>query len=149
MGNGLATEEAVRRLLLLMPRIVGRAKRLPMPEVLQQMDLAPRHLALLAYLQHEGALGVGALAERLEVAPTTVSLMVADLFRAGVVERTEDERDRRRRLVSLAPEYVAAVDEWLGGSAETWARVLGGLTAAQRRLVVDVLESYEAALGGP
>src|SRR5882757_8776245 len=50
-SDGPAVNEAVRTLLLLMPRLVGRAKRLPIPPALQGLDLAPRHLALLAHLE--------------------------------------------------------------------------------------------------
>src|SRR5258708_21516426 len=68
-------------MLLLRPRLVGRAKRLRVPATLRVLDLAPRHLPLLAYLQYDGPLTVNQLADRLEVAPTTVSLMVGDLSR--------------------------------------------------------------------
>src|SRR5215467_2369980 len=90
------TAQAVRSMLLLMPRLVGRAKRLPVPEALRGMDLAPRHLALLAYLQYEGPLTVSQLSDRLEVASTTVSLMISDLSRRGILTRAEDDADRRR-----------------------------------------------------
>src|SRR3954452_6847616 len=111
--DGLSVDEGVRTLLLLMPRLVGRAKRLPVPESLRSLDLAPRHLSLLAYLLFDGPLSVNELAARLEVAPTTVSLMVGDLSRKGVVERREDEADRRRTLVSIAAANQDAVDAWL------------------------------------
>jgi len=48
--SGLSVDAASRALLLLTPRLVGRAKRLPVPVELQSYDLAPRHLSLLAYL---------------------------------------------------------------------------------------------------
>ena len=102
-SDEMTTAQAVRSMLLLMPRLVGRAKRLPVPRALQDMDLAPRHLALLAYLQYEGPLTVSELADRLEVAPTTVSLMVGDLSRSGILTREEDDADRRRRIVAIAP----------------------------------------------
>lgn len=146
MGSGLSTDEAVRALLLLMPRLVGRAKRLPMPDVLRELDLAPRHLSLFAQLQYAGPLTVGELAERLEVAPTTVSLMVAELSRRGVLQRREDDADRRRRIVEIAPHMAAAVEDWLGASAHAWASALGDLTADQRRTVVRALLDYEKAL---
>jgi DNA-binding MarR family transcriptional regulator len=146
-ADGMTTDQAVRSMLLLMPRLVGRAKRLPMPEALQTLDLAPRHLSLLAYLQHDGSLTVGQLAERLEIAPTTVSLMVSDLSRRGVVTREEDDADRRRRLVAIAPEYVKAIDEWLAGSALAWAEILADLTPAERATIVRTMRAYETALG--
>ena len=64
-SDNMTTAQAVRSMLLLMPRLVGRAKRLPVPAALRGMDLAPRHLALLAYLQYDGPLTVSELADRL------------------------------------------------------------------------------------
>jgi DNA-binding MarR family transcriptional regulator len=92
-------------------------------------------------------LTVSQLAGRLEVAPTTVSLMVAELSRAGVLVRREDDADRRRRIVAIAPDYAAAIETWLSGSARAWTQAVEGLTPAQRRTVVDVLRTYEEALG--
>jgi DNA-binding MarR family transcriptional regulator len=145
-SDEMTTAQAVRSMLLLMPRLVGRAKRLPVPRALQGMDLAPRHLALLAYLQYEGPLMVSELADRLEVAPTTVSLMVGDLSRSGILTREEDDADRRRRIVAIAPDYAAPITEWLSGSAAAWTEVLEALTPAQRSTIVAAMRAYEAAL---
>ncbi|WP_206061597.1 MarR family transcriptional regulator [Nonomuraea basaltis] len=146
-ADGMTTDQAVRSMLLLMPRIVGRAKRLPVPEALRTLDLAPRHLSLLAYLQYDGSLTVSQLAERLEIAPTTVSLMVGDLSRRGVLTREEDDVDRRRRVVAIAPQYVEPIREWLAGSALTWAEVLADLTPAERATIVRTMRAFETALG--
>ena len=145
-ASEMTTAQAVRSMLLLMPRLVGRAKRLPVPKALQSMDLAARHLALLAYLQYEGPLTVSELADRLEVAPTTVSLMVGDLSRRGILTREEDDADRRRRIVAIAPDYAAPIAEWLSGSAAAWTEVLEALTPAQRSTIVATMRAYEAAL---
>ena len=145
-SDNMTTAQAVRSMLLLMPRLVGRAKRLPVPAALWGMDLAPRHLALLAYLQYDGPLTVSELADRLEVAPTTVSLMVGDLSRRGVLTREEDDADRRRRIVAIAPDYAAPITEWLSGSAAAWTEVLEALTPAQRATIVATMRAYEAAL---
>jgi DNA-binding MarR family transcriptional regulator len=144
--NEMTTAQAVRSMLLLMPRLVGRAKRLPIPTALRRLDLAPRHLALLAYLQYDGPLTVSQLAARLEVAPTTVSLMVGDLSRHGILTREEDDADRRRRIVSIAPGFAAPITEWLSGSATAWTKVLTALTSAERATVVDTMRAFEAAL---
>ncbi|MER7277395.1 MarR family transcriptional regulator [Dactylosporangium sp. NPDC000244] len=142
-----SVDDAVRTLLLLMPRMVGRAKRTPPPPELASFNLAPRHLSLLSYLLLEGALGVGELAARLEVAPATVSLMVGDLSRKGVLRRREDDADRRRTIVSIAPEHHAAIDGWLGRGAAAWRVALGPLSDEQRALVVSTLLAFERALG--
>ncbi|MEV6150767.1 helix-turn-helix domain-containing protein [Nonomuraea sp. NPDC052129] len=146
-ADGMTTDQAVRSMLLLMPRMVGRAKRLPVPEALRTLDLAPRHLSLLAYLQYDGSLTVSQLAERLEIAPTTVSLMVGDLSRRGVLTREEDDADRRRRVVAIAPQYVEPIREWLSGSALAWTEVLSDLTPSERATIVRTMRAYETALG--
>ncbi|PRX98972.1 MarR family winged helix-turn-helix transcriptional regulator [Allonocardiopsis opalescens] len=145
--DGLSVEDGVRTMLLLMPRMVGRAKRLPPPEALRSLNLAPRHLSLLAYLLFDGALGVNELAARLEVAPATVSLMVADLSRRGVVERREDDADRRRTIVSITAESRPDVEGWLAAGATAWRTALEPLSPAERRTVVDALLAYERAVG--
>jgi len=144
---GTGVDDAIRTLLLLMPRMVGRAKRLPVPRELHSLALAPRHLSLLAYLLFDGEASVNELAERLEVAPTTVSLMVGELSRKGVLERREDQADRRRKLVGITAERRPAIDAWLGQSAQAWRRALEPLTAAERRTFVETLAAYERHLG--
>jgi DNA-binding MarR family transcriptional regulator len=144
-GGELEVDEAVRALLLLMPQLVGRAKRTPPPAELAGLALGPRHLSLLSYLLLDGPMTVNDLAAQLEVAPTTVSLMIADLGRAGIVERREDPDDRRRRIVSITDAGRPAIEGWLGRGAAAWREALQPLTPAQRHLVVDTLRAYERA----
>ncbi len=145
-GSDLSVDDAIRALLLLMPRIVGRAKRISTPDELRSLALAPRHLSLLSYLLFDGPMTVNELATRLEVAPTTVSLMVGELSRKGVLERREDEADRRRRIVSITDEKRPAIESWLARGATAWHDALEPLTPAQRRMFVDTLRAYELGI---
>lgn len=145
-GSGPDVDEAIRALLLLMPRMVGRVKRIRIPEELQTLSLAPRHLSLLAYLLFDGPMSVNELATRLEIAPTTVSLMVGELSRKGILERQEDESDRRRKIISIADKHRDAINGWLGRGATAWRRALSPLTARQRRMFIDTLAAYEDGL---
>lgn len=139
---------AVRELLLLMPRLVGRVKKIPVPEVLRSFALAPRHFSLLSYLLVDGPMTVNELATRLDIAPTTASLLVGDLSRKGILQRREDEADRRRRIVDIADDQRSAITAWLAPGAAAWRTALAPLTPQQRRTVVDTLLRYEAAVGG-
>ncbi|MGV9292814.1 MULTISPECIES: MarR family winged helix-turn-helix transcriptional regulator [Amycolatopsis] len=140
---GPTVEDGVRELLLLMPRIVGRAKRTPPPPELDDVTLAPRHLSLLAYLLFDGPMTVNELAGRLEIAPTTASLMIGDLSRQGVLERTEDPDDRRRTIVSIHEDKRPAVDAWLARGAKAWQEALSPLSPSERALVIKTLKAYE------
>lgn len=86
------------------------------------------------------------MAERLEVAPTTVSLVVAELSRKGVLERREDERDRRRRIVGITEVKRPAIDAWPARGARAWRVALEPLTPDQRRVFVETSKACEDAL---
>jgi DNA-binding MarR family transcriptional regulator len=146
VGSGLGVDDAIRALLLLMPRMVGRVKRIRIPDELQSLSLAPRHLSLLSYLLFDGPMTVNELAARLEVAPTTVSLMVGELSRKGILERQEDEADRRRRIVSITEKRRSAIDRWLAQGATAWRSALKPLTPDQRQMFVDTLRAYELGI---
>lgn len=147
-ANEFGVDDAVRALLLLMPRLVGRVKRLPIPAELRSLELSPRHLSLLSYLLFDGPMTVNELAERLEVAPTTVSLMVGELSRKDVLTRREDEQDRRRRIVTISEAMRPAIEAWLAKGATAWRRALEPLTAEQRQLFVQTLRRYEQEVEG-
>lgn len=144
-AGGLDVEDGIRAMLLLMPRMVGRTKKLPPPESLSGFALAPRHLSLLGYLVFDGPMPVNALAERLEVAPTTVSLMVGDLSRQGILERRADDADRRRTIVAIAPAHVDAIHGWLARGANAWRTALDPLTPDERRVFIETFRRYEEA----
>jgi DNA-binding MarR family transcriptional regulator len=142
----MEVEDGIRALLLLMPRVVGRAKRLGVPKELESFSLAPRHLSLLAYLLFDGPMTVNELASRLEVTPATVSLMVSELGRQGILDRQPDEADRRRTIVSIAAAHETAIKQWLGRGAQAWRKALEPLSPDERRMFVDTLLAYEREL---
>ncbi|MEV4568717.1 MarR family transcriptional regulator [Nonomuraea sp. NPDC049419] len=146
MSTPEPADDAVRALMLVMPRLIGRAKRTPPPEELRSLDLAPRHLSLLSMLLLDGPLTVSQLAGKLGVAPTTVSLVVSELSRKGVLERREDDADRRRRIIDISQASRPAISQWLSPGARAWRRALAPLTDEQRRLFVDTLLAYESAI---
>jgi DNA-binding MarR family transcriptional regulator len=145
-------DAAIRDLLVLMPRMVGRAKRIPVPAELQSMALAPRHLSLLSNLLFDGAMTINEMAGRLALAPTTVSLMAGELSAKGVLVRRDDPGDRRRKIIDISPERRPAVSAWLSRGAVAWRRALEPLTPEQRRMFVATLHAYEQGYddsGGP
>lgn len=104
------TGDAARQLLLAFSRLLrGKRQEGDLPVQLREMvhrgELAPRHLAALAIVVLEGPLTVTELAHREGLALTTASLLVSQLAEAGLVERREDAVDRRRTVVSVAPEH--------------------------------------------
>ena len=89
--------------------------------------LSPRHIAALEQLL-AAPLTVGELASRLGLTLPTVSGVLADLDRAGFIERHPDPADRRRTIVQVIPAQATLITQWLDGAAKPIARVLDQLS---------------------
>jgi DNA-binding MarR family transcriptional regulator len=114
----------VHELLVLMGRVMPALKGQDCPPppafaaVLEEGreghgGLGPRHGSVLVLIALEGDLSVSELARRMGLSVSTVSLMVGELSRAGLVERSEDERDRRRTLVRLHQDHARELQQWM------------------------------------
>ncbi len=147
-----SVEEGVRELMKLLPQVMGGLKRSGAPtppglvERFQQTSLGPRHIPALAYLAVDGPLSVTELRDRLGVTLTTASLMVTELNRQGLVDRREDDADRRRTIVSIAAEYREAVDGWLASRAEPVRCTLERLSPEARGHFVGAMRILDEEL---
>jgi hypothetical protein len=67
-----------------------------------------------------------------ELSLSATSLMVGELSRAGLLERAEDEHDRRRTIVRIPDEYRDSVDAWLQVRLDPLRRTLERLSPRAR-----------------
>ena len=102
-------------------------------------DIAPSHARALGVLDAEGAIRLRDLAERLRVAPRTVTEVVDVLAERGLAERKPDPDDRRATLVELTDEgrrVHGAIHAARDASAQEF---FSGLPAADRSELRRVL----------
>jgi len=131
------------RLAGIFPRVIRGLRRhqeRAAPE--SSAALGPRHIAALQELL-AGPVGVGDLAYRLALTLPTVSGVIADLDRAGFVERRTDSLDRRRTIVEIAPGGRCSVESWLEGSVAPLARVLAALEPQERVAFLKAMDLLE------
>jgi DNA-binding MarR family transcriptional regulator len=107
--------------------------------------LSPRHVAALEQLLG-GPVTVGDLASRLGLTLPTVSGVLADLDRAGFIERRPDPADRRRTIVQVIPARAALIGEWLDGAAKPLARVLDKLSPSEQETFLKAMDLLEDEL---
>ncbi|MFD6948517.1 MarR family transcriptional regulator [Nocardiopsis sp. TSRI0078] len=123
-----------------------------MPEDLRRLftenRLTARHGAVLAQLSHGQELGVSELSSRLDVGLSTVSELVGDLSRAGLVERRNDPANRRRVLVSLAREHRELMRAFVERRARPLLRTFERLSPSQREGFAAGLEAWAHELHG-
>jgi DNA-binding MarR family transcriptional regulator len=93
---------------------------------------------------------IGALADRLDLDPSTLSRNLRSLERAGLVEIAMVEKDQRRRAVWLtergARRLQAAVDAWRSAN-DGLTRALGRTRLRQLRDLEALLDRHPAVSG--
>jgi DNA-binding MarR family transcriptional regulator len=136
-----SVEQDLRELVRLFGSVVHGLKRGPegstevplvLREAFEQSPLGPRHAPVLMTVTFEGPLSVSELAERLGLTVGTTSLLVGELNRAGLLDRAEDERDRRRTIVQLPPAHREDMDAWARQRLEPMRRALERMSSQQR-----------------
>jgi DNA-binding MarR family transcriptional regulator len=122
-------------------------------EAAEGAGLGPRHAApvlTLAFADEE-TLSVSELSQRIGLSLASTSQLVGELSRAGLVERTEDERDRRRTLVRLPDAYRPHIQALLEDHIAPMQRTLERLSPQAREHFLDgfrVLRDEVAQPGG-
>jgi|ERR1700680_4477837 DNA-binding MarR family transcriptional regulator len=76
-------------------------------------SLGKRHMPALLAVATAGPISVTDLAKRLGLLLSSTSTIVGELSRAGLLERAEDDDDRRRTIVCLHEDYREAMGAWL------------------------------------
>ena len=134
------------RLMQLFPRVV-RGMRRWQDHAAPPAPISPRHIAALEQIRG-GPVTVGDLAARLGLTLPTVSGVLADLDRAGLVERHPDPADRRRTIVEIIPAQATLIGEWLDGAAKPLARVLDKLSPSEQEAFLKAMNLLETELRG-
>jgi DNA-binding MarR family transcriptional regulator len=142
--GGEPVEAALTELLRLVPPVLAALKHAPPPpesvrRVFEQASLGPRHRPAVMAVALEGEMSVSRLAERIGLSLSTTSLLVGELSRAGLLERSEDDGDRRRTLVRLNSSYRDEASEWLAERLVPFRRTLERLSPRAR---ADFLEGW-------
>ena len=133
-----ALDTEAREILQLLAQVMSCFKRSgaqppqELREAAHRAELGPRHAAPLLALSFEAELSVSELAERLGLSLPATSQLVGELSRAGLLDRSEDERDRRVTLVRLPEAHRQAVQALLLHQAEPVRRTLERLSPRAR-----------------
>jgi DNA-binding MarR family transcriptional regulator len=133
------------RLMQLFPRVIRGMRRWQDRAAPAPAPLSSRHVAALDQIRG-GPLSVGELAARLGLSLPTVSGVLADLDRAGLVERHADPADRRRTIVEVVPGQASLIGQWLDGAARPLARVLDKLTPGEQAAFLKAMDLLETEL---
>ncbi len=101
-------------------------------DAIERPPLGKRHMPALLAVAAAGPISVSDLAKRLGLLLSSTSTIVGQLSRAGLLERSEDDEDRRRTIVRLHEEYRVAMEAWLDMAMEPVRSALEQLSPQAR-----------------
>lgn len=102
-------------------------------------DLPEAQIELLRALAAEGSLGTKVVADRLRIAPSTVSNLVKTMVASGLVERAADRADQRAVILTPTPAALDLLDRYDRASTAALEGALAALPAADRAALRDAL----------
>jgi DNA-binding MarR family transcriptional regulator len=106
----------------------------------------PQVLFLTRLRQAGGSTG-SELAERLNMSLPATSQMVDRLFKQGLLSRTEDDGDRRRKRLAVTATAERLLDRLIRARAAEYAKGTARLSPALRRELATVLAKAMRELG--
>lgn len=93
-----------------------------------------------------GPMAAGEIAAAMHITSGSITSLVDTLVKAGLVERTAHQGDRRKVLVSLTPAGVALLDEALPEIQQLVKVLFGGLDEDERRQFLALSQRAYASI---
>lgn len=132
----LTTPELCAREILDVTPTIIQALRVQM-RAEREHDLSVPQFRTLAFLSRHPGSSLSAAAEFIGLTLPTMSVLVDGLVQRGLVDRTTDQHDRRRVLLTLTDAGAQQHRRALDGAAAWLVEVLKPLDEADRRVVVQ------------
>ncbi len=143
MQRSQRAERLLSSLAILGPHLEARPGR---DEIPSEIGVGAAR-ALWAVAAAKRRIGVGELADALEVPLPRASRLLGDLEAHGLVERRRDPRDRRRVEVALTPEGHRLAAVWKAAQSVRLHALLDVLGARDAENLVRIFERAAARLG--
>lgn len=140
----LAVADGVGSQLIRLVRLVERNRdryRAEHPGALERATYI-----LLVHLVKDGPRRSGALAEAVHSDPSTISRQVAQLVRAGYIERTADPVDGRATLLAATSEGRRVFEESRRARTENIALMLSSWPESDREQLAELLARFTTEL---
>jgi len=96
--------------------------------------------SIMMQLHHKGPCGLSEISERFEVSPAAASQLAEKLVQSGLVQRDEDPRDRRAKLLNLTKKGSELIQQGIEERYLWMNELAGKLTADERVQISEALD---------
>ncbi|MEV6409792.1 MarR family transcriptional regulator [Streptomyces bobili] len=139
--------DAVTRAVLTASRVLVAVSARSLAEVEERVTLP--QFRMLVVLSTRGATKLVALADLLQVAPSTAMRMVDRLIAAGLADRQHNPRNRRETLLQLTEEGRRTVEDVTARRRAEIAVIVERLGPKQRLALIEALTAFNEAGAEP
>jgi DNA-binding MarR family transcriptional regulator len=123
---------------------IGRLSRgLRITTAGSEAGLTPTRISVLLSVDRHGPIPIADLAELESLNPTMLSRAISKLVDDAALERISDDRDRRAAWVNVTDAGHRLAERMRRERTDALNQALGGLDAADRRLLEDALPALE------
>jgi MarR family 2-MHQ and catechol resistance regulon transcriptional repressor len=136
--DDLETQRALR-LFVVLARCTNSVMEHARHDILRH-GLKPSEFAVLEMLYHKGAMPLGEIASRVLLTTGSVTHVVDQLEKKGLVVRIPCEKDRRVLYADLTEEGRARIAAIFPDHAERIRQAMSGLSAAEQEQVIALLK---------
>lgn len=105
----------------------------------KSMGLSMPQFSILMQLHYRGAFSVSEISDRFGISVAAASQLVEKLVQAGYLERTEDPKDRRSRLLPLSAKGKKLIEQGFKRRYHWIDELISGLTMEDRDNVIEAL----------
>ena len=102
--------------------------------------LSMPQFSIMMQLHHKGPCGLSEISERFEVSPAAASQLAEKLVQSGLVQRDEDPRDRRAKLLNLTKKGSELIQQGIEERYLWMNELAGKLTADERVQISEALD---------
>lgn len=146
-AGALDDVDAVTRAVLTASRLLVAVSARSLAAVEERVTLA--QFRMLVVLSTRGATKLVALADLLQVAPSTAMRMVDRLIAAGLAHKQTNPDNRRETLLRLTGEGRRTVEDVTARRRVEIAQIVARLGPTQRLALIEALNAFNKAGGEP
>ncbi len=114
--------------------------------LMAESGLTMPQIVTMKILDHAGPQSISVVGERLSLTPSTVSHLVDQLVKKGLIDRSEDPDDRRQKRIAITAAGSALLNRLTDDRVTEIARVLGSLDPDTRNAMAGAVERAIADL---
>jgi DNA-binding MarR family transcriptional regulator len=134
--------DLVDQIMRVAPKLVAEGLMFHI-RVAERLGLSLVDLRYLQLIAGAGPATAGEIAEATGLTTGAVTRMVDRLEQAGHVRRERDTRDRRRVVITVAPDALATLAPVHDGMANAWREALSAYEEDQLATILDLFERME------